>query len=224
MREDTVIATLHEDAVEIAFLATIQDLAGYTPEQEQADAMLAVGWRADLVERAARIGEHARVLNTGMAQEMHARAIQGAASQAVNADNEALPISYRGPYIVPTDADVARARETVDVPQAIVRAMIGAASGNAMATGLPVEVILDWLAVASLSGDRAGLDRFFHLRRINDPKSSALRAWHAQVPSPLAPLAWAAGMTVEDAAVAHAAGDLRYESLRVLAGLHGYLV
>lgn len=98
-----------------------------------------------------------------------------------------------------------------------------AGEGLILEGGLPVEQMFRWLKLFARATAADLSQQVSVLLGGNTPsgEEAPIRRWHAMVGG-LAPLAWAAGLTLDEAAVQRAAGTLQVEDLRVLATLRGY--
>jgi hypothetical protein len=97
-------------------------------------------------------------------------------------------------------------------------------------TDLDIEEMLEWLTVLVASPDPNVAMAFQRLYRTDartggpstDPAATVLRMWRTQLPRQIAPLAWAAGLTPEEAGLRHRTTGLPETELRMLASLRGY--
>ena len=86
---------------------------------------------------------------------------------------------------------------------------------------LPVDAVFDWLRVLATGPVWHAVDRPGGLAYAGPGERRPLDVWTARVPHRLAPLAYAAGLTADEAA---RAGTLDEDDLRTLAALRGHPV
>lgn len=92
--------------------------------------------------------------------------------------------------------------------------------------GVPVSVLLPWLVMVAGDTDaERARALLLSVRGWADPADEdvPVARW-TEALGPVAALAWAAGLTVEEAETRAAVGTLNEAGLRVLAGLRGYLL
>lgn len=173
---------------------TWRRVTGGRPELGLARDLVAKNWPVTIIEAAGHLAEHAVTQQTGYAQQFAA---------AIGDRPEGPTRALAALLLHDLLGFIAAAPDTP--PQDAVHWLEIVAGAPDMATARAIEDLLDTFPT--------------YQRRRTEPPAVA---WNRALTGALAPLAFAAGLTLDEAAAMHTAGRLDEPGLRTLAGLRGY--